>query len=96
MTQTRGLGGPTASPVDVLRDLLFALPGGDASEMSRDLDNIQRIRAGPTSGGKKPEDMSPQELHSALWQILTFRDSIVKKIEKTIGKFIDTCCSESG
>lgn len=61
--------------------------------MSRDLDNIQRMRASASSGGKKPEDMSPQELHSALWQILTFRDSIVKKIEKTIGKST-TCAVE--
>jgi hypothetical protein len=44
--------------------------------VSRDLDSIERMRAGAgMGGGKKPEDMSPQELHSALWQILTFRDS---------------------
>jgi hypothetical protein len=30
--------------------------------------------------------MSPQELHTTLWQILEFRDNIVKKIEKTIQK----------
>ena len=43
--------------------------------MSRDLDNIERIRAGPAAGGKNPDEMSPQELHSVLWQVLTFRDS---------------------
>jgi hypothetical protein len=44
--------------------------------MSRDLDSIQRMRDGATGGGgKRPEDMSPQELHAALWKILTFRDS---------------------
>lgn len=54
--------------------------------MTRDLENIERIRAGPAAGGKRPEDMSPQELHSVLWQVLTFRDSVMKKIEKTIGE----------
>jgi len=55
--------------------------------MSREMDSMERIRAGPTQpGGKRPEDMSPQELHAVLWQVLTFRDSVVKKIEKTIEK----------
>lgn len=86
MSQTRGPGGPTITPADALRDLFFTLPGGAGSEMSRELDNIERIRAGPAAGGKRPEDMSPQELHSVLWQVLTFRDSVVKKISKTIEK----------
>ena len=43
--------------------------------MTRDMEGIQRIRAGPAQGGKRPEDMSPQELHSVLWQVLSFRDS---------------------
>ena len=43
--------------------------------MSREMDSVERIRAGPTSGGKNPEEMSPQELHAVLWQVLTFRDS---------------------
>ena len=43
--------------------------------MSRDLDSIERMRDSATGGGKRPEAMSPQELHSALWKILTFRDS---------------------
>jgi hypothetical protein len=59
----------------VLRDLLFKLPGGGGSEMSREMDGIERIRAGAAGGGKKPEDMSPQELHAVLWQVLTFRDN---------------------
>ncbi len=49
------------------------------------MQSVERIRAGPQQGGKRPEDMTPQELHSVLWQVLTFRDSVVKKIEKTIG-----------
>jgi len=75
MTQTRGPGGPPVSPTDGLRDVLSSVPGGAGNEFNRDLDNIERIRAGPAAGGKRPEDMSPQELHSVLWQVLTFRDS---------------------
>jgi len=75
VSQTRGPGGQSLSPADVLRDLFFNIPGGSGSEMSRDLDNIERIRAGPSAGGKDPEQMSPQELHAVLWQVLTFRDS---------------------
>lgn len=53
--------------------------------MEREMESVERIRAGPQQGGKRPEDMTPQELHSVLWQVLTFRDSVVKKIDKTIG-----------
>ncbi|KAJ7634884.1 heterokaryon incompatibility protein HET-C [Roridomyces roridus] len=77
-----GGGGPSS----VLRDLFFKLPGGSGSEMSREMEGIERIRAGPSQGGKRPEDMSPQELHAVLWQVLSFRDSVMKKIEKTIEK----------
>lgn len=66
-------GGKT--PADSLRELLFNIPGGSGSEMAREMDNIERIRAGPTQGGKPPDQMSPQELHAVLWQVLTFRDS---------------------
>jgi len=93
-------GGP--SQADVVRDLLFKLPGGEGSEISRDLEGIERLRDAPAYGGKPPAEMSPQELHSVLWQVLSFRDSgavacchwvrfltavqVAKKIEKTIGK----------
>jgi hypothetical protein len=60
---------------DVLRNLLFNLPGVSSGEMSREIDGIERIRAGPQQGGKNPEDMSPQELHAVLWQVLSFRDN---------------------
>ncbi|ESK92001.1 heterokaryon incompatibility protein het-c [Moniliophthora roreri MCA 2997] len=80
-----GPGGP-GNPSTVLRDLFFKLPGGEGNEMSRDMESIERIRAGPSQGGKRPEDMSPQELHAVLWQVLSFRDSVAKKIEKTIEK----------
>lgn len=68
--------GGSSSSASVLRDLLFKLPGGsDDRDMQREMDDIERIRAGPSQGGKRPEDMSPQELHAVLWQVLTFRDS---------------------
>ena len=70
----------------VIRELIAKIPFGDDSssgmsnaEMSRGIDDIERIRAGPAAGGKRPEEMSPQELHAVLWRVLTFRDS---------GKFI--------
>ena len=66
---TRGV-----DPADTLRDLLFKLPGG-GSEMAREMDSIERIRAGPAQGGKPPDQLSPQETHAVLWQVLTFRDS---------------------
>jgi len=80
----RSRGGPGSG--DVLRDLLFKLPGSTGGEMSRGMDGIEKIRAGPSQGGKKPEEMSPQELHAVLWQVLSWRDSMVKSISQTIEK----------
>lgn len=56
--------------------------------MSRDMEGMERIRAQGQGmgGGKRPEDMNPQEIHAVLWQVLSFRDSIAKKIEATIEK----------
>lgn len=68
-----GPGG--SNPADHLRNLLFSIPGGQGGEMTREMDSIERIRAGPQQGGKRPEEMSPQELHAVLWQVLSFRDS---------------------
>jgi hypothetical protein len=63
------------SPADILRDLLFKLPGGQGTGISRDMDGIERIRDAPAHGGKPPGEMSPEELHSVLWKVLSFRDS---------------------
>ncbi|KAG5350799.1 hypothetical protein C0989_009227 [Termitomyces sp. Mn162] len=76
-------------PAAVLRDLFFSIPGGGGGELSREMEAVERIRAvgqgqgqggwpgqqQGQGGGKRPEEMSPQELHSVLWQVLTFRDS---------------------
>jgi hypothetical protein len=83
-TQQRSGPGSTVDPANILRDLFFSIPGGSGNELSREMDSVERIRAGPQQGGKRPQDLSPQELHSVLWQVLTFRDSVAKKIEKTI------------
>ncbi|KAJ8474187.1 hypothetical protein ONZ45_g16038 [Pleurotus djamor] len=85
---TRGPGGGPCNPADTLRTLLFSLPGGVGGDVSRDMEGIERMRSSsaPGGGGKRPEDMSPQELHSVLWQVLSFRDSLVKKISATIEK----------
>lgn len=80
LNKARAKSGPEGSgaisPSDVLRDLLFKIPGGDRGEMQRELDSVNRIRAEPNQpGARRPEDMSPQEIHAVLWQVLTFRDS---------------------
>ncbi|KAI0918625.1 hypothetical protein AcV5_002565 [Taiwanofungus camphoratus] len=75
------------APADRLRELLFKLPDGSGGEMQREMETVERIRAGagrPSS--KAPEEMSPQELHTVLWQVLTFRDSVMKNISMTIEK----------
>ncbi|KIJ15941.1 hypothetical protein PAXINDRAFT_168915 [Paxillus involutus ATCC 200175] len=76
----------TRGPADTLRDLFVKIPGGGGNEMTREMEGIERIRAGPAQGGKRPEDMSPQEVHAVLWQVLSFRDSVSKKISATIEK----------
>ncbi|KAF9225961.1 Het-C-domain-containing protein [Gyrodon lividus] len=73
-------------PADTLRNLFVKIPGGGGNEMTREMEGIERIRAGPAQGGKRPEDMSPQEVHAVLWQVLSFRDSVSKKISATIEK----------
>ena len=71
---SRSVSGGSSS-VNGLRDLLFKLPGGTGTEITREMEGVQRIRDAPAQGGKPPEQMSPQELHSVLWQVLSFRDS---------------------
>ena len=64
----------------IMRELLGQIPGN--SGLSREMDGMERIRANGQGqgGGKRPEDMSPQELHATLWQILKFRDDGMSNI----------------
>lgn len=63
--------------------MLFQLPGGEGTNLSRDMDDINNIRAG---GTQDPMNMSPQELHAVLWKVLKFRDDVSKAITNTIEK----------
>ncbi|KAH8103109.1 heterokaryon incompatibility protein Het-C-domain-containing protein [Cristinia sonorae] len=68
----------------ILRSLLSKIPTGEGKEIEREMESVERIRDAPSQGGKRPEDMSPQELHAVLWQVLSFRDRVAKKISKII------------
>jgi hypothetical protein len=48
------------------------------------MEGIERIRDAPAQGGKPPEQMSPQEIHAVLWQVLSFRDSGVFAVSVTV------------
>ncbi|WWC85344.1 uncharacterized protein L201_000207 [Kwoniella dendrophila CBS 6074] len=85
MTNARSISEGQSSSADTLRQLFFSLPGGEGNDMSRDLDGIQNMRAGQP-GGVDPSNMSPQELHDTLWKILSFRDSVMKRVENTIDR----------
>ncbi|KAJ9120962.1 hypothetical protein QFC22_002898 [Naganishia vaughanmartiniae] len=45
-----------------LRSLIGQIPGGGGSELSREMDDVSNMRAGP-GGGNDPSMMSPQELY---------------------------------
>ncbi|KAK8869938.1 hypothetical protein IAR55_000506 [Kwoniella newhampshirensis] len=85
MTSARSISEGQSSSADTLRQLFFSIPGGEGTAMSRDMDGIQNMRAGQP-GGVDPSTMSAQELHATIWQILSFRDSIMKRIENTIDR----------
>ncbi|KAG9041226.1 hypothetical protein FS837_012538 [Tulasnella sp. UAMH 9824] len=69
-----------------IKALSAAVPGvgGPGSEMDREVDSMERNRAG--TQGKNPNQMSPQEIRSAIWPVLVFRDNLVMKIEMVIEK----------
>lgn len=69
---------------DSIRDMLFQLPGETGGNLSREMQDVEGIRSRAASGNAN--EMSPQELHAALWQVLTFRDNVVKGIEVGISK----------
>ncbi|KAK4705310.1 hypothetical protein P7C70_g893, partial [Phenoliferia sp. Uapishka_3] len=71
-----------SGPADTLRDLLFSLPGGTGNELTSEMRGIEDIKSRAESGNSAT--MSPQELHAQIWQVLVFRDNVVKGIERTI------------
>ncbi|KAG2069173.1 Het-C-domain-containing protein [Suillus decipiens] len=71
---------------DMLRNAFLKLPGGNGDKMCRDMEDIIHMRAGIERGNRRPQDMSPQEVYSVLWQILSFRDSVTKSISGTLEK----------
>ncbi|WVQ78200.1 hypothetical protein IAT38_000283 [Cryptococcus sp. DSM 104549] len=85
MTNARSISEGQSSSADTLRQLFFSIPGGEGNDMTREMDGIQNMRAGQP-GGVDPSTMSAQELHSTIWQILSFRDSVMKRIENTIDR----------
>ncbi|WWC61274.1 uncharacterized protein I303_103855 [Kwoniella dejecticola CBS 10117] len=85
MSNARSISEGQSNSADTLRQLFFSIPGGEGSEMTREMDGIQNMRAGQP-GGLDPSQMSPQELHDTLWKILSFRDSVMKRIENTIDR----------
>ncbi|KIP12121.1 hypothetical protein PHLGIDRAFT_368931 [Phlebiopsis gigantea 11061_1 CR5-6] len=95
LDKARAKAGPTTrdgggAAADTLRNLLFSIPGGSGSEMAREMDSIQRIRAGPMQGGKPPDQMSPQELHAVLWQKIPGLGALIEKLMDSISVFVFT------
>jgi hypothetical protein len=67
---------------DILRQLFTSLPGSTGGDLSREMNEVEGMRGGP--GGMDPDMMTPQQLHDTLWKIMSFRDSVSKKIENTL------------
>jgi hypothetical protein len=78
----RTVDAPRDATADTLRDMLFQIPGGNGQQLSREMDDVQQLSRGPID----PANMSPQELHAALWRVLSFRDNVAKSIERGIEK----------
>jgi hypothetical protein len=83
MANARSTSEGQANSMNTLRTLFSSLPGGAGGDMSRDMDDIGNMRAGQP-GGIDPSQMSAQELHANIWKILSFRDSVMKKIEVSL------------
>jgi hypothetical protein len=82
MSNARSISEGQSSSSNALRQMFFDLPDGVGGELSRDMDDVNNIRA----SNQDPSTMSPQELHRILWQILSFRDKVSKRIENTLEK----------
>ncbi|GAA5928728.1 Het-C domain-containing protein [Sporobolomyces koalae] len=80
--KTRSADGSDAT--STLAKMLFDLPGGTGSNLSREMQGVEDIRSRANNG--QLNNLSPQELHATLWKVLTFRDNVVKGLENTIEK----------
>ncbi|RSH91209.1 hypothetical protein EHS25_009508 [Saitozyma podzolica] len=85
MANARSVSEGQSNSSSLLRQMFLDLPGGTGSELTREMDDVNNMRAGQP-GGVDPSTMSPQELHAVLWKILSFRDSVMKTIENTIDR----------
>lgn len=74
----RDARGKGSSPISDLLGLLHNIPGGTSSGLSRDAESLQQ---GPS---RDPATMNPQEIYANLFRILSFRDSVMMSIEKTM------------
>ncbi|WOO81062.1 uncharacterized protein LOC62_03G004590 [Vanrija pseudolonga] len=72
-----------SSSANRLRTMFFDLPGSDGQELNAEMERVQNRAAGAQSGA---EQLSPQDLYKVLWQILSFRDSVMKSVERTIDR----------
>lgn len=82
--ESRSISEAQSNSANTLRSLFLDLPDGQGQSLSREMDDIQRMRSsGPN---QDPSTMSPQELYQTLWKILSFRDSVMKRIEATLDK----------
>lgn len=75
-TQSEG----QSSAISTLLQVFSTLPSGEGQNLSREMNDINNMRAGQP-GGVDPSQMSAQELHANLWRVLSFRDSVMKRIE---------------
>jgi len=82
LNNARSISEGQSASSNALRQLFFDLPGGVGGDLQRDMDDVNNIRA----SSQDPSTMSPQELHRVLWQILSFRDKVSKKIELGLEK----------
>jgi hypothetical protein len=80
MDNARSVSEGQSNSFSMLQTLFTQLPGGEGAAMTRDMENINQMRAGQP-GGMDPSTMSPQELHATLWQIMSFRDTVMKRID---------------
>lgn len=78
-----GSSGGSSFLVSSLKKYMTKMPAN--AELSNDLDQMQQIiveneQSAQGNGGKRPEEMTPQEMHSRLWAILSLRDKSAFKI----------------